>query len=763
MKKQYLYFIYILFILFSLFSCKNKKFTINGKEGYQIVIPSQADSITLKAANELQLYLMKLQKAELPITEESKYKGDNAIYIGRTNYSDAMDINYIQLDTDGYAFKHNEENFIIVGGSGRGVLYGIYDLLEALGFRKYTADYTYIPKNNFITFPNDTIVIPKIKFRQVYYNAALNPDFFDWHKLDDISENWGFFVHTFDRLVPPGKYGEKHPEYYAFYNGKRHVGDGSQLCLSNPEVLDTLINNLRQEMVRKPQMKYWSVSQNDNYNRCQCDLCKKLNEKYGGEVNRHSGSIIHFVNKVAMEFPDKTISTLAYQYSREAPENIELEPNVNIMLCSIESERHKPIPQTDPDFTRDLEDWSKLTKNIFLWDYTVQFSNLVSPFPNIHTLKPNIKFFTDNNVPEMFQQGDRYTGTGGDMIELKTYLIAKLLWNPNADEQAIINDFIGGYYGDAGPYIRQYIDTMRHTLVETDHHLKIFGSPVDAKDTYLTNEMMDEYKRLFDKAENSVAKDPEILSRVQRSRLSIMYAELEIAGSELVDNSRSMYQHTSDGKVIIKPEIKKLVHQFVERCNEHGVIRLKERATPPDVYLGAFNRIFNKMEEMDNAISLHKKIIPITYVDFGRVEALTDGVFGSYESFRQHFNWLGYEGKHMEFIIDLGEAVPITFVNIDFLNGRTLWTPTFLPEYVTYEASLDGKIYSKPIKVLNPNKPNKEDTFNKEILVQSFYANMNENKVRFIKVHAESILNCPTWHMDAGSPAWLFADEIIVK
>lgn len=756
--------IYMSLLLMSfVFGCNDQKLTINGKTGYQIVIPDQADSITQKAASELQFYLKKLQKAQLPIIKESNYRGDKGIYIGRTNYSDAMNINVLQLETDGYTFKQHQQNFIVVGGSEKGVLYGIYDLLETIGFRKYTSDYTYIPKEDFITFPNDTIVIPKIKYREVFYNDAYNPEFFDWHKLDSKSENWGFFVHTFDRLIPPEKYGEKHPKYFAFWNGKRHVGKGSQLCLSNPEVIDTLINNLKQEMAKKPQMKYWSVSQNDNENPCRCDACKKLNENYGGDPNRHSGSIIYFVNRVAKEFPDKTISTLAYVYSREAPENIELEPNVNIMLCSFESERHKPIPQTNPDFARDLENWGMLSKNIFLWDYTVQFSNLVSPFPNIHTLKPNINFFTDNNVTEMFQQGDRRTGNGGDMIELKTYLIAKLLWNPNANEQAIIDDFIGGYYGDAGPYIRQYIDTMRHTLLKTDHHLKIFGSPVDAKDTYLTNEMMDEYRRLFDKAEEVVEEKPEILSRVQRTRLSIMYAKLEIASAELMNNSRSMYQRTSEGKVIIKPEIQSLVHQFVDRCNEHGVIRLKEWTTPPDVYLGAFIRIFNKTEDMDNVVSFQKQIIPISSPDFGQLEALTDGVFGSYESYRKHINWVGYEGKDMDFIIDLGEPKSIESVNIDFLNGRDAWNPAFLPEYVTYKTSLDGKTYSEPIKVLNPYKPDNEEAFKKEIFVQSFDANMNEKKIRFIKVHAESILNCPSWHMNTGDPAWLYADEIVIR
>ena len=56
----------------------------------------------------------------------------------------------------------------------------------------------------------------------------------------------------------------------------------------------------------------------------------------------------------------------------------------------------------------------------------------------------------------MFQQG-----TGGNIsefYELRQYLIAKLLWNPDADVNALMDDFLDGYYGPAANYIREYID-----------------------------------------------------------------------------------------------------------------------------------------------------------------------------------------------------------------------------------------------------------------------------------------------------------------
>ncbi len=55
----------------------------------------------------------------------------------------------------------------------------------------------------------------------------------------------GLFVHTFNELVPRDRYGKAHPEYFSLINGTRLPG--TQLCLSNREVLAVLIANLKEK------------------------------------------------------------------------------------------------------------------------------------------------------------------------------------------------------------------------------------------------------------------------------------------------------------------------------------------------------------------------------------------------------------------------------------------------------------------------------------------------------------------------------------
>jgi len=99
--------------------------------------------------------------------------------------------------------------------------------------------------------------------------------------------------------------------------------------------------------------------------------------------------------------------------------------------------------------------------------------------------------------------------------------------------------------------------------------------------------------------------------------------------------------------------------------------------------------------------------------------------------------------------------------SIRFLGQNLL----VLPEYVTYATSTDGNTFSDEVKVHNPNNPNpKENPDIAKIPVQSFRADLGTPvKARYIKVHGESMLRMPYWHIRAGQPAWIYTDQIMVE
>src|SRR5690606_17449370 len=136
---------------------------------------------------------------------------------------------------------------------------GVYDLLEAVGFRMYSPEYTYIPKNDAAAFPGqERVVAPKVTYRTTSYSRMGDQQLSDWHKVSS-RDDWGLFVHTFNTLLSPEEYGRTHPEYFSLINGTRLPG--TQLCLSNAKVVEIVVANLKKKIAENPEATYWSVSQ----------------------------------------------------------------------------------------------------------------------------------------------------------------------------------------------------------------------------------------------------------------------------------------------------------------------------------------------------------------------------------------------------------------------------------------------------------------------------------------------------------------------
>ena len=71
-------------------------------------------------------------------------------------------------------------------------------------------------------------------------------------------------------------------------------------------------------------------------------------------------------------------------------------------------------------------------------------------------LGQNIKDFAKMGATNYFPEGEP-DSNGGEMAELKTYLITKLLWNPSLNATALVHEFLSLYYGRAAPMMQLYL------------------------------------------------------------------------------------------------------------------------------------------------------------------------------------------------------------------------------------------------------------------------------------------------------------------
>ena len=170
----------------------------------------------------------------------------------------------------------------------------------------------------------------------------------------------------------------------------------------------------------------------------------------------------------------------------------------------------------------DIKAWQPVAPLLYVWDYTTNFGNYQQPFPNFNVLQANVQFFVKHGVKGLFEQGNSSSGGRGEMEPLRSYLLAKLLWNPETDIERHTNEFLNTYYGKAGVLIRKYI-ALAHQQTESNRsHAHIFDRPT-AK--YLTDDLLAKADDLLDEAER-LADNSDIRFRVQTARLPIWYVKL---------------------------------------------------------------------------------------------------------------------------------------------------------------------------------------------------------------------------------------------
>src|SRR3712207_4274256 len=113
----------------------------------------------------------------------------------------------------------------------------------------------------------------------------------------------------------------------------------------------------------------------------------------------------------------------------------------------------------------------------------------------------------------LFEQVNGTKGT--DFSELRAYMIANLMWNPDQDVDKLIKHFLAGYYGMAGKYLYDYLRIMQGGLLASGIPLWIYDSPISHKSGMLNKNLLKTYNEIFDKAEQVVAEDKPRLDRVR--------------------------------------------------------------------------------------------------------------------------------------------------------------------------------------------------------------------------------------------------------
>ena len=515
------------------------------------VVYSEGASESLIAAADFMAATIDRMSGSSGVRTAVKKGGESgfSIYVGRAANSALIDLSDVK--DDGYRLEIKPEGIYIVGKTDDATRNGIYDFLEThLECMYVSPENTYVPLCPTVKLAlEEKTVNPTITWRKVYQYESVQNGWYERLKMNgtivkegensiELYNEWGTWCHSSFEFVPPEKYFDEHPEYYAKFLGKRRYQFNvlgrtfpTHLCYTNEEVYQIAEAELVKRIEANPEVKFWDFSIMDTYfATCRCKECKKFNKEAGSEM----GTLLAFLNRLADairdDYPDVYLSTLAYQRVKNPPKNMKCAPNLCINVCAFPGTQSYPYSteggiKASREFAERVVEWGKICDNILVWDYVVNFTHLKLPFPNFEFQKENLEFYLENNIRFVFHQGSREPMD--ENAEMRTYLLSRQLWDKDVDLKALAKKYVAVVYGDAAGLVEEYMDLQNSAMIESGVDLSLYDNPKKHKNGYLAPKLTDKYLELTEKmlevAENS---DTVNVKAVEMLRVNALYAKM---------------------------------------------------------------------------------------------------------------------------------------------------------------------------------------------------------------------------------------------
>lgn len=567
----------------------------NGETDYKIVVPENAGECILYAASELNKYFCESTGATMEIVNDSDITytvGSKLISLGDTKLASDISVTKEEVNMDGYKIIRREDAMFIKAYNDRGVLYGVYEFLNrAFDYECYAIDEialtkkdtAYLPDLSFTDAPsfegrfldgpldynlqlqamlrmkNNTLTLEK-------YGEGANKEWMGMHCES--------FLHIVDYEDYENYYAEHHPEIdpkdYKYEWFSNATGTSLQWCLTNKELLDVVVENLKKIILDHPEGIYVNISEEDMGTFCSCDRtadsycgmsCSESRNKYG-----MGGTLIRFLNQVIERLekwreevcPERELKyvTFVYHATMIAPvtvdENNEYVPIDDTVIPHEKLYvRYAPITRCyshdlcDPtckmnkSFGENYAKWCSITDNMMVWEYRVNYSHYFLFFNNYSTLQDEyIRYYENGCINMMAEYATG--GTLASMCDLNVYLNSKLQWNVYADQNKLIDDFMNAYYKDGAVYMKEYLNLMRTHLASVEEDRKAKGEEFHFG-MYATNtpytataetwpvsvlekamELLDKASAEYDKIEDSELRE-KMKTRVLRESICVRY------------------------------------------------------------------------------------------------------------------------------------------------------------------------------------------------------------------------------------------------
>lgn len=518
------------FVLCAFAKAAPPPFFENGRTAWKVCLAPQPDPAAVYAAQELTNALKKISGAAFSIEAGGEVPAEAAVVIGDLRHPEvaahAGELGLSPGEVEQTAVRTLGGRLYLAGNQPRGALYAVYSFLQReLGVRWLWPG----PDGEFIT-ARDSWVLPEISYRHLpgfaYRGFHLCGDWRDhqafrvWmarnfinihrHAASEAEKRMGFFSmwSSHNAALSEKKYFAAHPEYFAELGGTRYA---SNICLSHPDVLKIVAEEMSAYLRKHPELEILSIFPSDNQDYCRCAACARADV---------STVWFEFYNRLTdllkTGFPKLKFATIAYQGYREVPKcpvrNSLFVEYASYSRCNVHRYGDTNCPLNAATAAA-FDAWQATGLPIghYAYEYDI-FSKNERFVPFLSVIGDAIKDARRRNLPAMITEVSLspkegpVTSVNNVQNRLSLYLYARLLWEPDADVEAVLRDWCDTAYGDAAVPMADYFRAMDRAWSGMREHATILGDALRLADAFMTDELRGRAAACLDAAGQAMAR-----------------------------------------------------------------------------------------------------------------------------------------------------------------------------------------------------------------------------------------------------------------
>ena len=445
---------------------------------------------------------------------------------GAESVADAPNVIAFRVDpslgpSDTYAIRVEKTargaRLFLVGNSDLSCWFAMADVLEQLGCRWFWpgADGEYLPdatRNLLLaeTTRQSTAALPNraFSFHLTRSRESQEKHLYTRHQKLHPVLKWG--GHSFNWVLPddcrtPDGYFAKYPEQHALWKGARSP---KQHCYTNPDTIRTFVGWLVRLCDAHPEVERFSLSPKDVPIHCQCATCAATDP---------STTYFAFINKVVAEVvkvrPGRKFATIAYSFYLNVPK-VRIHPAISVDYCMYNRCYMHPFGAANcplnPKALAAMQAWKDaLSDAPGVYGYHFDIWRTPQPMlaPQERVLLDEIRWARDFGVKNWYTEW--YVG-GEEMLcfRFPAYVLARALWDPDLDFDALKADWCARVYGPAAQEMAEILTALEDAWSGTQHIGGYGASPETFADGFVSKELVARLDALFAAAEARLAATP---------------------------------------------------------------------------------------------------------------------------------------------------------------------------------------------------------------------------------------------------------------